>query len=202
MSSALRDRVAARLADFPRQAIDDVGLRRAAVSVVLTEEAGGPAFLLTRRSSNLRRHSGQFALPGGRVDAGESVAGAALRELAEELGLALGPEAVLGSLDDYATRSGFVITPLVVWAGKSPELAPEPAEVARVFRVPLAELRAPDVLVLDHFPDRPQPVLSLRLVDNRVFAPTGAILYQLREVALEGRLTRVADYDQPRFAWS
>src|SRR3954470_3629580 len=73
--------------------------------------AGGAALLLCRRASRLSRHAGQWALPGGRIDDGETALGAALRELEEELGLRLGPDSVVGWLDDYPTRSGYVITP-------------------------------------------------------------------------------------------
>src|SRR5262249_20934552 len=94
-------------------------LKRAAVAIALTESdaGGGTAFLLTRRAAGLRSHKGQWALPGGRCDAGETQAQAALRELHEELGLHLAESEVLGLLDDYPTRSGYLITPVVVWAG-------------------------------------------------------------------------------------
>ena len=94
-------------------------LKRAAVAIALVEadEAdGGTALLLTRRAAGLRTHRGQWALPGGRCDEGETPVAAALRELHEELGLGLGPGDVLGLLDDYPTRSGYLITPVVVWA--------------------------------------------------------------------------------------
>src|SRR3954452_7637562 len=82
--------------------------------------AGGPAVLLTRRAARLRAHASQWALPGGRVDEGEEPVDAALRELREELGLDLGESDVLGLLDDYPTRSGYVITPVVLWGGADP----------------------------------------------------------------------------------
>src|SRR5215210_581651 len=91
--------------------------------------SGGAAFLLCRRAARMNRHPGQWALPGGKIDLGESVESAALRELEEELGLRVDPSEVLGRLDDYGTRSGFVITPVVVWGGEDIELVPDPAEV-------------------------------------------------------------------------
>src|SRR5580658_8443687 len=103
----------------------------------LKRAAGGIALLLTLRAAGLRAHRGQWALPGGRCDEGETPVTAALRELHEELGLALGPADVLGLLDDYPTRSGYLITPVVVWADTNAALAPNPAEVASVHRIPL-----------------------------------------------------------------
>ena len=138
---ALRARVQENLAGFERRPIAPDGRRPAAVAVVLLpDDEGRACFLLTRRTATLRAHARQWALPGGRIDAGESSEDAALRELREEVGLVLDAGAVLGLLDDYGTRSGFIITPVVAWAGEKIELAPNPAEVAHVYRVPLAEL--------------------------------------------------------------
>jgi 8-oxo-dGTP pyrophosphatase MutT (NUDIX family) len=173
----------------------------AAVAVALVpDDAGRPCFLLTRRAAGLRRHAGQWALPGGRLDEGEDAERAALRELREEVSLALGPESVLGSLDDYPTRSGYVITPVVVWGGDEPHLAANPAEVASLHRVPLDELERPGVPHLRTIPESDRPVLSIPLAGSQVHAPTAAILYQLREV-LRGESTRVAHFEQPVFAW-
>ena len=102
--------------------------------------SGGAAFLLCRRPSSMRRHAGQWALPGGRLDGGETPLDAALRELEEELGLRLNAQSVVGWLDDYATRSGFVITPLVLWCDADTALKPDPDEVFAVYRVGLQAL--------------------------------------------------------------
>lgn len=202
LDEALRERVARNLAAFPRTALALEGRRHAAVALALVDDPEGRAcFVLTRRTERLSRHAGQWALPGGRLDPGESPAEAALRELAEEVGLAAAAGAVLGTLDDYPTRSGFVITPVVVWAGAGAALEPDPKEVASVHRVPVDDLTRPDVPHLRTIPESTRPVISIPLVGTQIHAPTAAILYQLREVALAGRPTRVAHYEQPVFAW-
>ncbi|MCW2528264.1 MAG: coenzyme pyrophosphatase, partial [Pseudonocardiales bacterium] len=175
--------------------------RHAAVAVTLVRDsAGALCFLLTRRAAGLRAHPGQFALPGGRMDVGETAPETALRELAEELGVALDESTVLGVLDDYVTRSGYRMTPVVLWAGDEPvSLRPNPDEVAQAFEVPLAVLDAePNFLQI---PESPNPVIQLPMLSTMVHAPTAAVLYQFRELALRGRVTRVAHLEQPVFAW-
>lgn len=163
--------------------------------------AGGAAVLLTRRSSSMRAHAGQWALPGGRVEPGEKALDAALRELHEELGLQLGAGALLGLLDDYATRSGYVITPLVFWAGADPHLEPDPGEVRSVHRVAFTELCRPDSPRFVSIPESDRPVVQIPVGGDLIHAPTGAVLLQFRRVAFEGVPERVADYEQPVFAW-
>ena len=166
----------------------------------MEQEDGAAGFIITRRSLKLKNHRGQWALPGGTIDAGESVEEAALRELAEEVGVEASPDAVIGRLDDYVTRSGFVISPVVVWAG-SVELAPNPDEVEFARPLPLADLDREDAPFLQRIPESDRPVIMMPLMGQVVFAPTAAILYQFREVALRGLDTRVAHYEQPVFAW-
>ena len=199
--SHLRDQLRERIASFSWQPIIGKGRRRAAVVFALVPDASGQAaVVLTRRADNLRRHSGQFALPGGRVDTGETMIVAGLRELHEEIGLKLPPEAILGQLDDYQTRSGFLITPLVAWAGEV-ELTPDPSEVAAIYRVPLADIGRPGALVdTTYFPGDPIPALHLESVGTYVFSPTAALLHQFAEIAVHGRRTAVAHMPQPAFA--
>jgi 8-oxo-dGTP pyrophosphatase MutT (NUDIX family) len=177
-------------------------LKRAAVAIALTgaDDADETALLLTRRASGLRSHRAQWALPGGRCDAGETQIQSALRELREELGLALGEDAVLGLLDDYPTRSGYLITPVVVWAGAGQAIAPNPAEVASVHPVPLGMIEHADAFDFISIPQSTRRVIRFRWGERLIHAPTAAMIYQFREV-LDGRETRVADLEQPVFAW-
>ncbi len=164
--------------------------------------AGGAAFLLCRRAATMNRHAGQWALPGGRIDAGETVEGAALREIREELGLTVDQSQILGRLDDYPTRSGFVITPIVVWGGDNVELVPDPREVAYVLRVGLHELCRPDSPRFVSIPESDRPVVQVPVGRDLIHAPTGAVLLQFRWVAIDGKAdARVDQFEQPVFAW-
>ena len=164
--------------------------------------SGGAAFLLCRRAARMNTHAGQWALPGGRIDQGETPEATALRELDEELGLRLGPDAVLGRLDDYATRSGYVMTPVVVWGGAHVELTPNPAEVAHAYRIGLHQLCREGSPRFVTIPESDRPVVQVPLGGDLIHAPTGAVLVQFRWVGLEGRVgERVHDFEQPVFAW-
>jgi 8-oxo-dGTP pyrophosphatase MutT (NUDIX family) len=163
--------------------------------------AGGASFLLCRRASRLNKHAGQWALPGGRLDEGESPAEAALRELDEEVGLRLGRDSVIGHLDDYPTRSGYLITPVIVWAGGDPQLTPSPDEVLAVYRIGLHALRDGEPRFVS-IPESDRPVVQIPLGNDLIHAPTGAVLYQFRQVAMAGNIgERVDHLEQPVFAW-
>jgi 8-oxo-dGTP pyrophosphatase MutT (NUDIX family) len=128
------------------------------------------------------------------LEPGEAASDAARREIHEEVGLALGGEAVLGRLDDFLSRSDHLIAPFVLWAADAAELAVNPHEVAAVYRVPLEQLMRPEN-------PRREPLLHFDLLDTSVYAPTAAILFQFRELALYGRHVSVKDEEQPYFAW-
>jgi 8-oxo-dGTP pyrophosphatase MutT (NUDIX family) len=201
---ATRRNIAARCAAFARAAGSEpvAALKRAAVAIVLVEAEAhrGTALLLTRRAAGLRAHRSQWALPGGRCDAGETQKQAALRELHEELGLELGEGDVLGLLDDYPTRSGYLITPVVVWAAGNGVIVPNPEEVASVHRIALDNIAAEDAFSFTTIPESTRRVIRFHQGGQFIHAPTAALIYQFREV-LDGRDTRVAELEQPVFAW-
>ena len=214
--STLQALIRERLLGFELRGHGEHAHRSAAVAVAVTEEGHGAdlpgmpqheswrdsaALILTRRSERLRDHAGQWALPGGRIDAGETPEQAALREIFEEVGLELDANAVLGRLDDFVTRSGFVITPVVVWAGAARAMAPNPAEVQSIHRIPITEFMRADAPILRPTENAAHPVLLMPVAKGWIAAPTAAILYQFREVCIAGRATRVAHFEQPAFAW-
>ena len=202
--TALREAIVGRLDRFDRRRREDSGdLKRAAVAVVVVEAEvpGEAAFLLTKRTPRLRAHGGQWALPGGRLDPGETIEQTALRELEEELGVAAASADILGTLDDYPTRSGYLITPVVMWIPHGIEVTPNPEEVAAAYRIRCAELfrdGSPEIVAIE---ESDRPIIRLPLPVATVNAPTAAVLYQFREVALAGRNTRVDHFEQPVFAW-
>jgi 8-oxo-dGTP pyrophosphatase MutT (NUDIX family) len=197
--------VARRCAAFERLPAAEAAhrLTRAAVAITLVAAEGASgetAFLLTERAAGLRAHRGQYALPGGRLDKGETPVATALRELDEETGLRLAADAVLGTLDDYPTRSGYLITPVVVWAGQHAPLRPNPDEVAAVHRIPLVDIARADAVDFIAIPESDRRVIRIRMNGDLVHAPTAAVVYQFQEL-VAGRATRVADLEQPVFAW-
>jgi 8-oxo-dGTP pyrophosphatase MutT (NUDIX family) len=202
--AALRRQISDRLGSFEvRRSADPGSLKHAAVAVVIVEgdTPGEAAFLLTKRTPKLRAHGGQWALPGGRVDAGETIEQTALRELHEELGVLASTDDVLGTLDDYPTRSGYLIAPVVVWMPERVQVVPNPSEVAAAYRIGCAELFRPGSPEIVAIPESDRPIIRLPLPMATVNAPTAAVLYQFKEVALAGRDTRVDHFEQPVFAW-
>ncbi|WP_419232187.1 NUDIX hydrolase [Gordonia sp. CPCC 205515] len=195
-----RSTVHERLDAFERRSIDrDPSMRAAAVAITISERDGQQGIWLCKRPATMRRHAAQYALPGGRLDPGEDEQTAALRELHEEIGVELGADAVVGQLDDYATRSGFVMTPVICWADDDQPPTPNPDEVAQLFFVTFDELVVePRFLTI---PESDRPVIQLPIVGALVHAPTAAVIYQFAEVVLQDRHTRVDGLEQPVFAW-
>jgi len=217
VSDTLRGLIRTRLQRHPLQTIPITDKQHAAVALTILDrredvnlgdipfhpaDASQAALILTIRAARLKNHGGQRAFPGGRVDGNETVEQAALRELAEEVGLQLDQDQILGRLDDYETRSGFVITPVVVWGGSVGELHANPAEVESIHRIPCSELLRSDAPILQYKRRSEHPVLKMPLGNDWIAAPTAALAYQFREVALLGKTTRVAHFEQPRFAWA
>jgi len=198
----LREQLSGNVQGFEdlRQPIGD--LRAAAVAVTVFRHDQEAALMLTKRAGHLRAHGGQWALPGGRIDAGETAEQAALRELHEEVNLCLDASAILGTLDDYITRSGYVITPVVVWADvNDSDLQPNLDEVDSIHAISFTELCRDDSPNLESIPQSDRQVLSMNYQDDAIYAPTAAMLYQFQQVAILGQATRVLHFDQPVFAW-
>ena len=216
LTPSLKTLIRERLDAFPVQIADVDDAHHAAVAITVTDTGFGadlpglpvhdawndaPALILTRRSAALRKHAGQWAFPGGRLDPGETVIETALREMHEEVNVDLDPSRVLGRLDDFVTRSGFVMSPIVVWGGAELATEPNPDEVASVHRIPLSEFLREDSPMLSDMAGSEHPVLRMPVGSDWIAAPTAALIYQFREVCLLGNETRVAHYEQPSFAW-
>jgi 8-oxo-dGTP pyrophosphatase MutT (NUDIX family) len=204
------------LGQFKTHRHEHRGSKKAAVAITVVNVSDDPgvygltgnehrhndaALILTRRAHALRNHSGQWAFPGGKMDRGERPEDTALRELAEEVGLSLTHDRVLGRLDDFTTRSGYTITPVVVWGGTDVVLEPNPAEVEFIHRIPIEEFLRKDAPIIEQMEGSKNPVLLMPVGNSWIAAPTAAMIYQFREVVILGRETRVDHYEQPLFAW-
>jgi len=217
LNDALLRQISFNLRKFKIISHERNGLKKAAVALAIVDVFHGPdmhgrfrpdhwdkdaALILTRRTARLKHHAGQWAFPGGRSEKSESAEDTALRELQEEVGLRLNRDRVIGRLDDFSTRSGFIITPVVIWGGAGLGLTPNPAEVQSLHRIAISEFMRQDAPILQQVPESKNPVLLMPVGVTWIGAPTAALIYQFREVAILGKATRVAHFEQPYFAWS
>ena len=195
--AGLRAGIVSNLRSFERVRARLPLIPAAVALVILPDEEGGGSIPLFVRAAGLARHPGQFALPGGKLNKGEQAEAAALRELHEELGLAVSHGDVLGTLDDFDTRSGFTITPVVVWSdSNAADLKPSSDEVEELFLLKLADLH----MAVAGARLGTSRAFCLKLPWGPVYAPTAAMLYQFSEVAMDGRPSRVNNFYQPPFA--
>jgi len=169
-----------------RQPLENV--RPSAVLVGLFESSSGVEAILTRRSQNLTNHRGEISFPGGRLDAGESVLQAALRETQEEIGLSPEDVEVVGELNSMATVvSNSHIVPIVGRYRTPPKLHAVNDEVDRVFSVPLSELVRTDTYSQEHwiFDDREFQINFFYLDDETIWGATARILFQVMMLAVK-----------------
>jgi 8-oxo-dGTP pyrophosphatase MutT (NUDIX family) len=191
-----------RVEDFTRVPTPEEGGRASAVLVLLGEQAGEPDVLVLQRAETLRTHAGQPAFPGGASDPEDADAAAtALREADEEVGLRPESVTVLAQLPRlWIPVSDFVVTPVVAWWHAPHEVHPrEPAEVARVARLPVAELVDPDNrLTLRHPSGWMGPAFRVR--GMLVWGFTAGVLSALLEMGGWARpwpRDRIADLPAP-----
>lgn len=160
----------------------------AAVLLPIIERAGGLTVLFTVRAPGLRHHAGQVSFPGGRL--GPSDPGpkeAALRESAEEIGLAADLVEVAGYLPNYLTITGFSVTPVVGFVQPEFEPAPDAREVSEAFEVPLEILLAPGNMQLRYkqFMGVRLPYFEMPWGSHRIWGATAAMLVNFRDILLE-----------------
>lgn len=155
---------------------------RAAAVLVGIVQHPEPTILLTRRTETLSTHKGQIAFPGGRIDADDpSPLATALREAEEEIGLSPRHVDVLGYLDVYQTTTGYRIVPVVATVRPNVDVAPNPAEVAEIFEVPLAFLMTPSNHVEEtrEFQGRPRRYIAMPYAERYIWGVTAGILKNL-----------------------
>lgn len=161
----------------------------AAVLIAIVMRSGGPTVLYTERSNNLRKHSGQVAFPGGRIDdTDETIAHAALREADEEVGLDPADVEIMGYMPPMFTGTNFLITPVVAVARPNNRFVANPAEVDAVFEVPLT-------LIADHanygrfsveLHGETHWTWQLDHDGHQIWGITANLTHQFRELALDG----------------
>jgi len=173
--------------DF-REPRDRAAYRDAAVLVPVVERDGGLTILLTRRAAHLRDHAGQISFPGGRVESEDaSPSHTALREAAEEIGLAADKVELLGNLDDHTTATGFRITPVVGLVHQPFELVLDAFEVDEVFELPLEHLFEPANIQQNRIfqSGRMHDYCAISWCDYYIWGATASMLKNLRSLLLD-----------------
>jgi 8-oxo-dGTP pyrophosphatase MutT (NUDIX family) len=159
--------------------------KRSAVLIPLVAQSGVPHVVLTRRADHMRNHKGEVSFPGGRMEPGETPAQAAMREASEEIALDSKLLQVVGELEPIATFvSNSHITPVVAHVNGSPELTPDPSEVARVFTVPLFELARSDTYRNEWW-QTPRGDINIHffeLDDETIWGATGRLLHHVLDI--------------------
>ena len=152
----------------------------AAVLIAVTDRAE-PGVILTVRREHLRTHAGQIAFPGGRLDPGEDAVAAALREANEEILLDPGAVELVGTIEDYRTVTGFIVTPVLAVVPPDLPLEPHEHEVAAWFEAPLDFLLDP---ANQHsrtalFQGRTRHYYEISWEERRIWGVTAAIIVNL-----------------------
>jgi 8-oxo-dGTP pyrophosphatase MutT (NUDIX family) len=169
----------------------------AGVLAALFEELGEARVILTRRSSGLRTHKGEISFPGGRLDAGEGPAEAALREAHEEIGLDPSRVTTVGWIHPVMTMvSASLVIPVIATVAERPDLVVSPVEVERVFDVALAELAEPGIFHEERWriqgravpdADDAYDVRFFEVAGEMIWGATARMLYELLTIVLTGR---------------
>jgi 8-oxo-dGTP pyrophosphatase MutT (NUDIX family) len=141
-----------------------------------------PTVILTVRAETVRRHAGQIAFPGGRIDPGDDgPVAAALREAEEEIGLPPAEVRVLGTTDRYRTITGYEVTPVVGMVMPDLQLTPQPDEVAAIFEAPLDYLLRPEHQMVRtvQWQGRQRTYFEIVWEDRRIWGATAAMIVNL-----------------------